>query len=120
MVRLPSVRALATAPPRRRRPFLPRPIFGAAMDVLFTSAVPHKRSVASRAPAACLGQERSSTSGAVRHLCRAVARPDHRERHTEAPHTGSLVAVDTFFVGTLKGVGKVYLQTAVDCHSRHG
>ena len=33
MVRLPSVRALATAPPRRRRPFLPRPIFGAAMDV---------------------------------------------------------------------------------------
>jgi transposase InsO family protein len=28
------------------------------------------------------------------------------------------VAVDTFFVGVLKGVGKVYLQTAIDCHSR--
>ena len=45
--------------------------------------------------------------------------PEFRERHIEAPHTGSLVAVDTFFVGTLKGVGKVYLQTAIDCHSRY-
>ncbi len=43
--------------------------------------------------------------------------PEFRERHIEAPHTGSLVAVDTFFVGVLKGVGKVYLQTAIDCHS---
>jgi transposase InsO family protein len=45
--------------------------------------------------------------------------PEFRERHIDAPHTGSLVAVDTFFVGTLKGVGKVYLQTAIDCHSRY-
>ena len=45
--------------------------------------------------------------------------PEFRERHIEAPHTGSLVAVDTFFVGTLKGVGKIYLQTAIDCHSRY-
>ena len=45
--------------------------------------------------------------------------PEFRERHIEAPHTGALVAVDTFMVGTLKGVGKVYLQTAIDCHSRH-
>ena len=45
--------------------------------------------------------------------------PEFRERHIEAPHTGSLVAVDTFFVGTLKGVGKVYLQTVIDCHSRY-
>ena len=44
--------------------------------------------------------------------------PEFRERHIEAPHTGALVAVDTFFVGALKGVGKVYLQTAIDCHSR--
>ena len=46
--------------------------------------------------------------------------PEFRERHIEAPHTGSLVAVDTFFVGVLKGVGKLYLQTAIDCHSRYG
>ena len=45
--------------------------------------------------------------------------PEFRERHIEAPHTGALVAVDTFFVGVLKGVGKVYLQTAIDCYSRH-
>jgi hypothetical protein len=46
--------------------------------------------------------------------------PEFRERHIEAPHTGALVAVDTFFVGVLKGVGKIYLQTAIDCHSRYG
>jgi transposase InsO family protein len=45
--------------------------------------------------------------------------PEFRERHIEAPHTGALVAVDTFFVGVLKGVGKVYLQSAIDCHSRY-
>ena len=33
--------------------------------------------------------------------------------------TGELVAVDTFFAGTLKGVAKVYIQTALDCFSRH-
>ena len=45
--------------------------------------------------------------------------PEFRERHIEAPQSGALVGVDTFFVGTLKGVGKVYLQTAIDCHSRY-
>jgi transposase InsO family protein len=44
--------------------------------------------------------------------------PEFRERHIEAQHTGALVAVDTFFIGVLKGVGKVYLQTAIDCHAR--
>ncbi|MDX9860733.1 MAG: IS481 family transposase [Rhodospirillales bacterium] len=45
--------------------------------------------------------------------------PEFRERHIEARHTGDLVAVDTFFVGHLKGVGKVYLQSVIDCHSRY-
>ena len=45
--------------------------------------------------------------------------PEFRERHIEARHTGEPVAVDTFFVGNLKGVGKVYLQTVIDCHSRY-
>lgn len=39
--------------------------------------------------------------------------PEFRERHIHTRHTGDLVAVDTFFVGHLKGVGKVYLQTLV-------
>jgi hypothetical protein len=34
--------------------------------------------------------------------------PEFRERHIEAHYTGDLLAVDTFFVGHLKGVGKVY------------
>ena len=45
--------------------------------------------------------------------------PEFRERHIETRHTGDLVAVDTFFVGTLKGVGRVYLQSVIDCHSRY-
>lgn len=45
--------------------------------------------------------------------------PEFRERHIETKHTGYLVAVDTFFVGTLKGVGKIYLQSVLDCHSRY-
>lgn len=45
--------------------------------------------------------------------------PEFRERHIEVHFPGDLVAVDTFFVGTLKGVGKVYLQAVLDCFSRH-
>ena len=45
--------------------------------------------------------------------------PEFKERHIETKHTGDLVAVDTFFVGTLKGVGRVYLQSVIDCHSRY-
>lgn len=44
--------------------------------------------------------------------------PEFRERQIEVHHTGELVAIDTFFVGSLKGVGKVYLQTVIDCFSR--
>lgn len=45
--------------------------------------------------------------------------PEFRERQIEVHYTGELVAVDTFFVGHLKGVGKVYLQSVLDCYSRH-
>lgn len=45
--------------------------------------------------------------------------PEFRARHIETKHTGDLVAVDTFFVGTLKGVGRIYLQSVIDCHSRY-
>ena len=33
-------------------------------------------------------------------------RPEFRERYLESPHTGSLVPVDTFLVGTLNGGGQ--------------
>lgn len=45
--------------------------------------------------------------------------PEFRERHIETRHTGDLVAIDTFYVGQLKGIGKVYLQTVIDCFSRY-
>lgn len=45
--------------------------------------------------------------------------PEFRERHIETRCTGDLVAVDTFFVGVLKGVGRVYLQSVLDCYSRY-
>jgi transposase InsO family protein len=45
--------------------------------------------------------------------------PEFRERHIETHHTAELIAVDTFYVGTLKGIGRIYLQSAIDCHSRY-
>ena len=43
---------------------------------------------------------------------------EFRERHIQVGATGELVAVDTFFAVTLKGVGKVYIQTVLDSFSR--
>lgn len=40
--------------------------------------------------------------------------PAFRERHVESSKPGELVCQDTYLVGHLKGVGKVYLHTAVD------
>lgn len=39
------------------------------------------------------------------------------QQHIEAPRPGYLVCQDTYFVGTIKGVGKIYHQTVVDAHS---
>ena len=38
----------------------------------------------------------------------------------ESEHPGYCVAQDTFYVGTLKGVGRVYQQTAIDTYSKLG
>jgi len=40
--------------------------------------------------------------------------PCYRERHVESSRPGELLSQDTFFVGHLKGIGKVYLHTIVD------
>jgi len=47
------------------------------------------------------------------------ANPCFRERHIESSRPGELLAQDTFFVGTLKGVGKVYLQAVVDTYGSY-
>ena len=62
----------------------------------------------------------SSSSPRSRSGSWSVSVPSSVNATSKRGITGSLVAVDTFFVGTLKGVGKVYLQTVVDCHSRYG
>jgi transposase InsO family protein len=47
---------------------------------------------------------------------------EEREAHgeVESPHPGFLVAQDTFYVGTIKGVGRIYQQTAIDTHANVG
>jgi hypothetical protein len=47
------------------------------------------------------------------------ANPAFRERHIESTRPGELLAADTFFVGSFKGVGKVYLHTVVDTYGSY-
>src|ERR1700759_3941504 len=42
----------------------------------------------------------------------------HSEFDSECP--GYCIAQDTFYVGTLKGVGRVYQQTVIDTYSKLG
>jgi transposase InsO family protein len=51
----------------------------------------------------------------------ALERKKEREEahgEIETEHPGYLVAQDTFYVGTLKGVGRIYQQTVIDTYSR--
>lgn len=43
--------------------------------------------------------------------------PEFAERHVETFYPGYLLCQDTFYVGTLKGVGRLYLQAVVDTYS---
>jgi transposase InsO family protein len=47
------------------------------------------------------------------------ANPIFRERHVESNCPGELLCQDTFFVGTLKGVGRVYMQAVVDSYGSY-
>lgn len=47
------------------------------------------------------------------------ANPSFRERHVESSRPGELLCQDTFYVGRLKGVGKVYLHAVVDTFSSY-
>lgn len=40
--------------------------------------------------------------------------PPFSERHVESSRPGELLNQDTFYVGFIKGVGKVYLHAVVD------
>jgi transposase InsO family protein len=45
--------------------------------------------------------------------------PCFRERHVESSYPGYLLSQDTFLVGTIKGVGRIYLQTVVDTYGSY-
>ena len=48
------------------------------------------------------------------------ARPTASQRHVEAKDAGELVCLDCFYIGKLKGVGKVWQITACDAASSYG
>ena len=45
--------------------------------------------------------------------------PCFKERHVESGRPGELLSADTFLVGTLKGIGRVYLHAVVDTHGSY-
>ncbi len=45
--------------------------------------------------------------------------PAFKERHIESSKPGELLSQDTFYVGRLKGVGKVYLHAVVDTYGSY-
>lgn len=47
------------------------------------------------------------------------ANPCFRERHVESSKPGELLSQDTFYVGVLKGVGRVYLHAVVDTYGSY-
>jgi transposase InsO family protein len=60
------------------------------------------------------------TESQLRLLRRCRGRLTDPEQHVEAPQPGFLLCQDTYFVGTIKGVGKIYLQSVVDAHCSLG
>lgn len=47
------------------------------------------------------------------------ANPCFKERHIESKRPGELLGQDTFYVGTLKGMGRLYLQVVVDTYGSY-
>ena len=45
--------------------------------------------------------------------------PCFRERHAESDRPGQLLSADTFMVGSLKGIGRVYLHAVVDTYGSY-
>ena len=70
---------------------------------------------------AVLEQRAAKTAGLLTERTRrAVARARSRDRHVHARQPGDLVCLDTFYIGKLKGVGKVWQITACDAATSYG
>jgi transposase InsO family protein len=63
------------------------------------------------------GQEIDLTEEQIRLL--EKANPCFRERQVESPYPGYLLSQDTFCVGVIKGVGRIYLQAVVDTYGSY-
>jgi transposase InsO family protein len=60
------------------------------------------------------------TDRQIRLLHKHRSRTADPEQHVDAPYPGYLLCQDTYFVGTIKGVGKIYMQSVVDAHCSLG
>jgi len=60
------------------------------------------------------------TESQLRLLRRHRGKLTDPEQHVEAPQPGYLLCQDTYFVGSIKGVGKIYMQSVVDAHCSLG
>lgn len=68
-----------------------------------------------------LALERKSAERGIELTAEQVAyieklNPSFKERHVESAAPGQLLSQDTFFVGTLKAVGRVYMHTVIDTY----
>jgi len=68
-------------------------------------------------------EARSAQDGVVLTESQLTALEKQKEKkealgEIETEHPGYLVAQDTYYVGTIKGVGKIYQQTVIDTYSR--
>lgn len=45
---------------------------------------------------------------------------EKKSQSIQADWSGDLVGLDTYYVGNIKGIGKIYQQTGIDCYSRYG
>jgi transposase len=75
-----------------------------------------------RARLTVLEQQAARTAGLLTDRTRqALWHARHgRTRHVEASEPGELVCLDTFYIGNLKGVGKVWQITACDAATSYG
>jgi transposase InsO family protein len=55
------------------------------------------------------------TDERIRHLERFSS--EFRERQIDTRYTGDLMAVETYFVGALKGLDRIYLQSVINWYS---
>jgi len=60
------------------------------------------------------------TERQIRLLQKHRGRTTDHEQHVEAPYPGHLLCQDTYFIGTIKGIGKIYMQSVVDAHCSLG